>query len=98
MDGNLAIDMILRSLSPSFEPFMLNYYMNGLNKTLPEPHGMLKQTRGHVMTVHKGGKKCKRSTKAKKPEESKTPTKKKGEEKASAKAGDECHFCKELGY
>jgi hypothetical protein len=62
LDDNLAVDVILRSLPPSFEPFTLNYHMNGLNKTLLELHGMLKQaeeslrkTHGHVMTVQKGG-------------------------------------------
>jgi hypothetical protein len=43
LDDNLAIDVILRSLPPSFEPLTLNYYMNGLNKTRPKLHGMLKQ-------------------------------------------------------
>ena len=61
---------------PSFEPFTLIYYMNGLNMTVPELHGLLKQveeslrkTPSHVMTIQKSGKKNKRFTKAKKPEE-----------------------------
>ena len=38
----LAVDMVLNSLSGSFEQFVLNYNMNNLEKTLMELHGMLK--------------------------------------------------------
>ena len=78
LNDELAIDVILQSLPASFEPFTMNYHMNGLNKTLTELHGMLKTTEvslrkapSHVMTVQKG-KKRKRPAKAKKPTESAT--------------------------
>ncbi|KAI3738553.1 hypothetical protein L2E82_28589 [Cichorium intybus] len=41
MPDVLATDMILNSLTKSFDPFVMNYNMNGLNKTIPELHGML---------------------------------------------------------
>ena len=78
LDDDLATDVILQSLPASFEPFIMNYHMNGLKKTLTELHRILKTTEvnlrkapGHVMTVQKG-KKQKRPTKAKKPAESET--------------------------
>ena len=78
LDDDLATDVILQSLPASFEPFILNYHMNGLKKSLTELHGMLKtaevslrKTPGHVMTVQKG-KKRKHPAKAKTPTESGT--------------------------
>ena len=78
LDDDLATNVILRSLPDRFEPFIMNYHMNGLKKTLTELHGMLKMAEvslrkapSHVMTVHKS-KKQKRSAKAKKPTESET--------------------------
>jgi len=58
LDDDLATDVILQSLPASFEPFIMNYHMNGLKKTLTELHGMLKTAEvslrkapGHVMTL-----------------------------------------------
>ena len=58
LDDDLATDEILQSLPASFEPFTLNYHMNGLKKSLIELHGMLKtaeaslrKTPSHVMIV-----------------------------------------------
>ncbi|XP_034580911.1 uncharacterized protein [Setaria viridis] len=39
LDDDLATDVILQSLPASFEPFILNYHMNGLKKSLTELHG-----------------------------------------------------------
>jgi hypothetical protein len=44
LQQDLATDVILQSLPPSYEPFIMNYQMNGLDKTLSELHGMLKTT------------------------------------------------------
>nr|AAX94813.1 retrotransposon protein, putative, Ty1-copia sub-class [Oryza sativa Japonica Group]ABA93176.1 retrotransposon protein, putative, Ty1-copia subclass [Oryza sativa Japonica Group] len=56
----LATDLILQSLPPSFEPFIMNFNMNNLNRTLAELHGMLKtdeesikKNSNHVMVMHK---------------------------------------------
>jgi hypothetical protein len=60
---DLATDVILQSLPASYEPFILNFQMNGLAKTLSELHGMLKTTEesikknpNHVMMIQKGNK------------------------------------------
>ena len=38
----LSIDMVLNSLTSSYSQFIMNFNMNGLDKTLMELHGMLK--------------------------------------------------------
>jgi hypothetical protein len=55
---DLANDVILQSLPTSYEPFILNFQMNGLDKTLSELHGMLKtatesikKNPNHVMMI-----------------------------------------------
>jgi hypothetical protein len=55
---DLAIDVILQSFLASYEPFNLNFQMNGLDKTLSELHGMLKTAEesikknpNHVMMI-----------------------------------------------
>jgi len=67
LEPELATDVILQSLPPSFEPFIMSYHMNSLNKTLTELHGMLKtaedsikKTSTHVMMVQRDSKKSKR--------------------------------------
>ena len=63
LDNDLATDMILQSLPASFEPFIMNFYMNGIKKTLAELHGMLKTAEeslkknpSYVMMVQKESK------------------------------------------
>ena len=67
LEPELVTDVILQSLPPSFEPFIMSYHMNSLNKTLTELHGMLKtsvdsfkKTSTHVMMVQRDSKKSKR--------------------------------------
>ena len=104
----LATDVILQSLPASFEPFILNYHMNGLKKTLTELHGMLKTVEvslrkapGHVMIVQKG-KKRKHLAKAKKPAESETSrqaTKANGKNKKVGSSSDYvCFHCGVKGH
>jgi hypothetical protein len=57
---DLATDMILQSLSVSYESFIMNFHMNGIEKTMAEFHGMLKideysikKNPNHVMMVQK---------------------------------------------
>lgn len=69
---DLATDVILQSLPTGYESFILNFYMNSLEKTLAELHGMLKTTEesikksgaNHVMIIQKDRKR-KRKPKAK---------------------------------
>jgi hypothetical protein len=57
---DLAIDVIVQSLPASYEPFIMNFQMNDMEKTLAELHGMLKTAEEsikknptHVMVVQK---------------------------------------------
>jgi hypothetical protein len=61
---DLGTDVILQSLPASYEPFILNFQINGLDKTLSELHGMLKTAEesikknpNHVMMIQKGEQK-----------------------------------------
>jgi hypothetical protein len=69
LKDDLATDMILQSLSMSYEPFIMNFHMNGIEKIVAELHGMLKIVEGsfnknlnHLMMVQKEKKKMKRWT------------------------------------
>ncbi|KAK8696353.1 hypothetical protein V6N13_001489 [Hibiscus sabdariffa] len=42
LKDELVTDVILQSLSDSFKPFVLNFNMNEINKTLPQLLGMLR--------------------------------------------------------
>jgi hypothetical protein len=64
---DLATDVTLQSLSVSYESFIINFHMNGIEKTMAELHGMLKTVEdsikknpNHVMKVQKERKKRKR--------------------------------------
>ncbi|WP_010521213.1 hypothetical protein, partial [Aquimarina agarivorans] len=64
LSQELATDVILQSLPPSFEPFILNYHMNNMDRTLAELHGMLKTAEEsikknghHVMMMQKAKRK-----------------------------------------
>jgi hypothetical protein len=64
---DMAINVILQLLSASYEPLIMNFQMNGMEKTLAELHGMLKTTEEsikkdptHVMVVQKENNKRKR--------------------------------------
>jgi hypothetical protein len=77
---DLATDVILQSLPVSYESFIMNFHMNGMEKTMAELHGMLKTTEdsiiknlNHVMMFQKEKKKKKRWM----------PPKGKGKEKVS---------------
>jgi hypothetical protein len=60
LKDDLALDMILRSLPVSYEPFIMNFHMNGTEKTVVVLHWMLKTGKdsikknpNHVMMVRK---------------------------------------------
>ena len=52
LSDDSVIDRVLKSLSPSYKGFMMNYNMQGMNKTIPELFAMLKAAeeigRAHV--------------------------------------------------
>jgi hypothetical protein len=60
LKDDLATNMILESLPVSYEPFIMNFHMNGMEKTVAELHWMPKTTKdsikknlNHVMMVQK---------------------------------------------
>jgi hypothetical protein len=66
---DMATNVILQSLPVSYEPFVMNFQMDGLDKTLSELHGMLKTAEesvkknpNNVMMIQKGDKKRKHWT------------------------------------
>jgi hypothetical protein len=67
--ADLASDVILQSLPASYESFIMNFHMNGTEKTMAKLHGMLKTVEdsikknpNHVMMVQKEKKRRKRWT------------------------------------
>jgi hypothetical protein len=79
---DLATNMNLQSLPTSYESFIMNFHMNGMEKTMVELHGMLKTAKdsikknpNHVMMDQNEKKKRNRST----------PPKGKGKENISDK-------------
>jgi hypothetical protein len=66
LKDDLATDVILQSLSMSYEPFIMNFHMNDMEKTVVELHEMLKivedsikKNPNHMMMVQKEKKKKK---------------------------------------
>jgi hypothetical protein len=107
---DMAINVILQLLSASYEPLIMNFQMNGMEKTLAELHGMLKTTEEsikkdptHVMVVQKENNKRKRGmpprgkTKGKVPNEP-SSTKQKPKVKSSPTPNDECFHCHAKGH
>ncbi|KAL0319580.1 UNVERIFIED_CONTAM: hypothetical protein Sradi_5219500 [Sesamum radiatum] len=50
LNNDTYIDVILQSLPPSYDPFIVNYNMNGLEKSIHELINMLVQ---YEATIHK---------------------------------------------
>jgi hypothetical protein len=80
LKNDLITNVILQLLPVSYEPFIMNFYMNDMEKFMVELHGMLKTAKesikknsNHVMMVEKEKKKRKRWM----------PPKGKGKEKVS---------------
>ena len=47
-----VIDRILQSLPPSYKSFVMNYNMQGMNKTIPELFAMLKAAEVEIKKEH----------------------------------------------
>jgi hypothetical protein len=107
---DLATDVILQSLPVSYESFIMNFHMNGMEKTVAELHGMLKTAEysikknlNHVMMVQKEKKKRKHWTPPKgkgkenvfdEPLSSKSKTK----DKSAPSSDEECFHCHKKGH
>ncbi|WVZ96608.1 hypothetical protein U9M48_042224 [Paspalum notatum var. saurae] len=106
LEPELATDVILQSLPPSFEPFIMNYHMNSLDKTLIELHGMLKtaeesikKTASHVMMIQRDSKKRKYKGKGKgKAEDRIQKPKSDAKTKAGPSPSDKCFHCGDSGH
>jgi hypothetical protein len=66
LKDDLATSVILQSLPMNYEPFIMNFHMNGMEKLLVELHGILKtieegikRNHNHVMMVEQEKKKRK---------------------------------------
>src|SRR5919199_3227713 len=91
VSNELATDLILNSLTKRFEPFVLNYNMNGMDKSIAELHVMLRTAEASmgkkplpVLTINEGWS---RNTNASKPKVAKknvTPSQAKGKGKKVA--------------
>ena len=99
----LVVDMILASLPPSYDGFIMNYNMNGMNKApnellamLKTPEAGLQKNRKHVMLVNKTTcfKKKGKSKKGKGAGMTGSQSKSKG----GAKTETECFYCKGPGH
>jgi hypothetical protein len=44
LNDDLTTNLILQSLPVSYEPFIMNFHMNGMEKTMSKLHGVLKTT------------------------------------------------------
>ena len=52
LPDDCVIDRILQSLPPSYKSFVMNYNMQGMDKTIPELFAMLKAAEGEIKKDH----------------------------------------------
>ena len=52
LPDDIVIDRVLQSLPPSYKGFMMNYNMQGMEKTIPELFAMLKSTKVEIKKEH----------------------------------------------
>ena len=52
LPGDSVIDRVLQSLPPSYKGFMMNYSMQGMNKTIPELFAVLKVAEVNIKKEH----------------------------------------------
>jgi hypothetical protein len=52
LPDEVAIDRVLQSLPPSYKSFVMNYNMQGMEKTIPELFAMLKATEVEIKKEH----------------------------------------------
>ena len=82
LKDELATDLILQSLLDSFKPFVMNFNMNELNKTLPQLLGMLRTAKSDM---NKNGLKSILVVREAKGKKGKKKAKSKGHGKTNAK-------------
>jgi hypothetical protein len=110
LKDDLTTDAILQSLLASYEPFITNFHMNGMEKTVAGLHGILKiaedsikKNPNHVMIVHKDKKKRKRWMPPKGKDKEKVPdepssSKPKTKGKFGPSPNEECFHFHKMGH
>ena len=106
VDEDSVIDRVLQSLPPSYKGFVMNYNMQGMQKTIPELFAMLKDAEVEIKKEHqvlmvnkttsfKKKGKGKKGNFKKNSKTVATPTKK---PRSGAKPETECFYCKGTGH
>ena len=106
LPDDAVIDRILQSLPPSYKSFVMNYNMQGMEKTIPEVYSMLKSAEVEIKKEHqvlmvdettsfKKRAKGKKGNFKKNGKQVATPMKK---PKARPKPETECFYCKGNGH
>ncbi|KAJ0522562.1 putative RNA-directed DNA polymerase [Helianthus annuus] len=107
LSNELATDVILNSLPNSYHQFVMNYNMNGWERTIPELHQMLKTaetnipTKGNpVLAIREGRitKKKQSKGKGKASKQDKGKGKKVATPKAKPHKDAKCFHCDEIGH
>ena len=98
-----VIDRVFQSLPPSYKSFVMNYNMQGMDKTIPELFAMLKLAKIEIKKEHqvlmvnkttsfkKKGRRKRKGTSRQNGKQVATPVKK---PKARPKPEIECFYCK----
>ncbi|KAK9031837.1 hypothetical protein V6N11_056123 [Hibiscus sabdariffa] len=104
LKNELATDVILQSLPDSFKPFVLNFNMNEINKTLPQLLGLLRTAKGNIEKNSSKSILMVREANTKKKAKSKGNGKSKPKEKDSLKPKKgiiidrKCFYCEKSGH
>ena len=101
-----VIDRILQSLPPSYKSFVMNYNMQGMNKTIPELFVMLKAAEVEIKKEHQALMVNKTTNCKKRGKGNKGNFKKNGKQvatpgknpKAGPKPKTKCFYCKGTGH
>ena len=101
-----VIDRVLQSLPPSYKSFMMNYNMQGMDKTIPELFAMLKAAEVEIKKEHQVFMVNKTTSFKKKGKGKKGNLKKNGKQviaqvkkpEARPKPETECFYCKGNGH
>ena len=101
-----AINRVLQSLPPSYKSFVMNYNMQGMDKTIPELFAMLKAAEVEIKKEHHVLMVNKTTSFKKKGKGKKGNYKKNGKQvaaqvkkpKSGPKPETECFYCKGTGH
>ena len=106
LSDDSAIDRVLQSLPPSYKGFVMNYNMQGMDKTIPELFAMLKSAEVEIKKEHQVLMVNKTTRFKKKGKGKKGNFKKNGKQvaiprkkpKVGPKLETECFYCKGTGH